>query len=222
MNQNAFLDTGVVIAFCFLLDRHHQNCEEYIREKQENDNDLYVSSEVEEEYSRKKSEVAEKLSEQVLEHRDFVSDFADDGELGPTDINEIQKSLQKWSKEASRFLMSYYNEKGNFVNKKEVLKDLRDLSREIEKTAMERKQAVDSATDKWEKREEHSELRSLLSVIHGSDREICIVAHDLACHADGETEFATTNPNDFVDDGREELILEHTELDCVVDLAKRR
>ena len=221
MSQNAFLDTGVVIAFCFLLDRHHRNCEDYLRERQDDGDNLYLSSEVEDEYSRKKSEIAEKLSGQVLEHRDFVGDSADDGQLGPLDINELQRNLSRWGKEASGFLVQYYEEKGNFVSKEEILRELRDLSREIEKTAIERKQTVDSATEEWEKREEHPELHSLLSVIHGSDRHICIVAHDLACHADGETELATTNPNDFVDDGREELILEHTELDRIVDLARR-
>ncbi|MCX2818040.1 hypothetical protein EGH25_01550 [Haladaptatus sp. F3-133] len=108
-----------------------------------------------------------------------------------------------------------------FAGKEEVLEELRNLSREIEKKAIERKSAVDSATVEWEKRDEYPELRSLLSVIHGSDRDICIMAHDLACHADGQTEFATTNPRDFVDDGRERLILENTEIDRVVDLAQR-
>jgi hypothetical protein len=221
MSRNGFLDTGVVIAFCFLLDSHHQNCKEYLGEMQEEGDSLYVSSEVEEEYSRKKSEIAEKLSEQVLEHRDFVTGFVDGRQMGPVEINEIQKNLRRWDEDASTFLIDYYDKKGNFAGKEEVLEELRNLSREIEKKAIERKSAVDSATVEWEKRDEYPELRSLLSVIHGSDRDICIMAHDLACHADGQTEFATTNPRDFVDDGRERLILENTEIDRVVDLAQR-
>ena len=136
------------------------------------------------------------------------------------EINEMKKNLRRWDEDASEFLAEYYEKQGSFVAKRDVLKDLRNISREIERAAVQRKRGIDSVTEMWTRRDEYPELRTLLSMIHSSDLEICLTAHDVACHTDDITEFATTNPTDFVDDGREELILEHTELDEIVDLAR--
>jgi hypothetical protein len=49
------------------------------------------------------------------------------------------------------------------------------------------------------------------------DMFVCVDAHDLATHLDTETGLATAD-SDFIEGGREKLILETTALAAIVDL----
>jgi len=53
-------------------------------------------------------------------------------------------------------------------------------------------------TEDWEQQGDHPDVKQALSMIHEPDRTWAVEAHDLAAHNGGRTEFATTNPTDFI------------------------
>lgn len=219
MVDSSLLDTGVVFGYCVPLDNHHDRCSEYV----ENVNGtLYTTQTVETEFGAMKHDRIQELSNAVLDHRRSVAEADLDGTLGPTDVDHLRNRVLDSDSDAAPCLYRFYDDLGSFVNRGEVLDRLSELAREVERVALQRKEALDVAVEEWRKRDDHPTVRSSLSAIHRTDRRICIEAHDLACNTDGETELATVNPRDFVDDGREELILDATEIDAVRDLAVRR
>lgn len=218
--QAIFLDTGVVIGYCFTLDDHHYNCQEYIEDNAESD--LFVSNRVEAEYRHAKHEVSKRLANAVRQHiQDIMKDDCE-GQLGPMDISHLKRDVLHRSNDARMFLAEYYDsEVGNFIDKDVLLQNLRSMAREIESFPLERKEDLDERLHVWERTEDHTSVDSALSMIHREDRHICIDAHDLACTRDCPTEFGTVNPRDFIDGGRRETILSVTEIDSIRDLAAR-
>ena len=218
MADRGFLDTGVVFGYCVPVDQHHSSCVTYVEE----DNNLYVSDEVESEYIQIKEERVDELADDVRDHVKRLESSSLDAQLDPMDINEIKKHHLNRGDDAYRFLYRFYDEElGNFAQLDRIKRKLRQAARDLETIALKRKRSLDEETTKWEPQSQHGDVRSTLSMIHQQDLDICIHAHDLACCCDGETEFATANPTDFVDDGRETAILKATELADIVDLANR-
>jgi predicted nucleic acid-binding protein len=181
MADRGFLDTGVVFGYCVPVDQHHSSCVTYVEE----DNDLYVSDEIESEYIRMKEERVDELADDVRDHVKHL------------ESSNLEAQLDR------------------------IKRKLRQAARDLETIALKRKRSLDKETTEWEPQDPHGDVRSTLSMIHQQDLDICIHAHDLACCCDSETEFATANPTDFIDDGRETVNLEATELADIVDLANR-
>lgn len=219
MLNSGFLDTGVVFGYCVPLDQHHFRCKNYI----ENHNgDLYTCPEVEKEYGRMKKSRIQDLSTEVLDHVQSLMQANLDESLGPMDIDHIKKQVLSRHNDAHPFLYWYYNnELSNFVQRDELISDLRGFARDIESVTIQRKQNLDSMIEEWSQTESHPEIRSSLSMIHQEDLDICINAHDLSNNIDNHLEFATTNPQDFVDDGREDVILNATKINSIQVLANR-
>lgn len=213
-----FLDTGVVIGYCFLLDDHHQNCKTYFEEH--STSDLFVSKTVEDEYNYTKQNVSHRLANAVREHiRAIKGDDCED-QLGPIELDRLQSQVLSRTNDAYQFLYDFYDEEiGNFVSKRDLCEKLRAMSREIESFPLERKRKLDSRITVWERMHNHDEIKASLSMIPGKDRKICIEAHDLGCWRASPTVFATVNPRDFVDEGREETILDITEINEIENLA---
>ncbi len=219
MARNSFLDTGVLLAFCFQTDSHHINCRDYLTN---NEYTFYISENVEEEYYHKEDELVDRYSSAILRHASDLKRSEYEGQLDSLDLNHIRNRMLDESNPAYRFLYRYYaDELPQFILVSELEERLRSLSREIEAIALSRKEELDGMVYEWERQEDQSHLEEALSAIHPSDRDICLDAHDLAVHKTADTEVATTNPRDFVDDGHRDLILENTGLDDVVSLAVR-
>jgi len=213
-----FLDTGVVIGYCFLLDDHHQNCRAYLEEHP--NSDLFVSKTVEDEYDYTKRNVSRRLANAVREHVRAVKRDNSENQLGPMELDRLQNRVLNRTNDAYQFLYDFYDEEiGNFVSKRDLCEKLRAMSREIESFPLERKRKLDSRITVWERTGNHDGIEASLSMIPGKDRKICIDAHDLGCWRASSTVFATVNPRDFVDEGREETILDVTEIDEIENLA---
>lgn len=218
MSWVAFLDTGVVIGYCFLLDDHHRNCRDYLEEN--TDADLFVSDTVEDEYDNTKRKVSRRLANGVREHVRTVKRDNCEDELGPVKLDRLQSQVLDRNNDAYQFLYDFYEEGiGNFIQKSELCQRLRAMAREIESFPLERKQELDTKVTIWECDSHHDGIEASLSMIPGKDRQICIEAHDLGSSRESHTVFATVNPRDFVDDGVEETILEVTAIDEIENLA---
>jgi len=217
MNRAAFLDTGVLLGYCFTVDSHHTPCKKYINESEY---DYFTSPTVETEYENVKYKLNTRYSEAVLDHVSDLRRSDLEGQLGPTDLDHTKKHILNRGNQAYNALYRYYDEiLPQFVQLEQVITQLRQLSRDIEQTALDRKNEIDALTRLWKVDEEYSGIRSALSDMHEPDLTICIEGHDLAVHMDTETELATCNPNDYTRNGREELILEHTalkEINCLI------
>lgn len=85
MCQATFLDTGVVIGYCFLPDSHHESCSEFVDSARDR-HDLYVSPTVEDEYDHAKRTVSERLARAIQDHVRAVSCDSVDGTLGPSEL----------------------------------------------------------------------------------------------------------------------------------------
>lgn len=217
MVKEAFLDSGVVLGFCFLTDMHHQKCRAYI---EENDYDISYSGRVENEFEKKRKELSIRYADAVRDHISSLQKSNYEGQLTPIDIREIREDVLDKDNEAHYFLKFYYQQKvQKYIEMEDLLDQLRSISRGIERHALKKKNELESKANVWMRFDSYPELQKALKSIHGEDREICIDAHDLALDTDGEMELATTNPNDFVRAGQRKLILENTALDDVVSLA---
>lgn len=219
MSESAFLDTGVVFGYCVPLDKHHFRCEEYIEDRS---GDLYTCSEVEKEYQQVMKKRIQDLSTAVLEHVQSLLKADLDESLGPMDLDHIKKRVLSRNNDAYQFLYRYYDDElSNFVQRDKLISDLRGLARDIETVSLKRKQQLDTIIEEWQMEGSHQDIRSSLSMIHQEDLTICLHAHDISTHRSGSLEFATTNPQDFIDDGREDIILEVTAIDSIRNLAIR-
>lgn len=216
-DSNSFIETGVLIGYCILLDPHHAKCKNYI---DRNGRNLYDSEDVHDEYENTKQEVTSRLSSAVLDHvRDLKKDSSQ-GYLGPMDMDRVKKNVLYRGNDAYQFLYRYYDDVVNKgVQKEELKENLREIARDIERLVASREKDLDSKVWEWQQQSEHPSVRSALAMIHEPDRTFVVQAHDLAAHNEGETEFATTNPSDFIYEGRKSTVLDNTDLDDVVDLS---
>ena len=215
--SSSFIETSVLVGYCILLDPHHSKCKSYINE---DDRELYTSEGVREEYENTRDSVSSRLSTAVFDHiRDLKSD-APQGYLGPMDVNNVKKNVLSRGNDAFQFLYRYYsNVVDQGIPKEELEQNLRGIGRDIDRLVASREEKLDQMIEIWERQEEHPEVQNALSMIHEPDRMWVIEAHDLASNNDGHTEFATTNPTDFVYEGRKNIVLENTALDDVMDLS---
>ena len=219
MKQTAFLDTGVVLAYCFTTDIHHYKCRNYI---EDDTLAIFISEDIEDAYQRKEPHLTERYSDAVLDHVSDIQCSEYEGQLDSLDIAHIRDDLLNPTNPARVFLSEYYqNVVPNFILLNELQKQLRELARNIEENAIIRKMELDDRLQIWERIHEYPSLDSELDSIHEEDRGVCIDDHDLATNRDGHTELATTDPKDFVRKGHREMIIEVTNLDEVVSLATR-
>lgn len=219
MSTAAFLDTGVVLGFCFRDDDHHFRCKQYLDDIERS---LYISDNVESEYLGRKPNLAEEVADGVFEHIDRLRSSSYEGQLDSMDTSQIRQNLIPLGNNASTTLNEFYkSEVPNFILLDELEDRLRDLARDIEQNANENMDWLLDRTVIWCRENTYPDIVEELLEIPEDDREICLDAHDVVVVNGNSTELATTNPTDFVDGGYRELILEHTYLDDVVSLAVR-
>lgn len=216
MTTATFLDTGVYIGYCLTVDKHHKPCQSYLSEEA----DLLFSSEtVLDEYPPAKQKASTRYSDAVRKHISDVKQSDLDGQLDPMDINRLKTQILDRRNELYNVLSEFYDDLPQFIHYNVVLEKLEGLERDIDTLAQRRKSNLDSKVDIWDPKEKHSDVRSELN-LHEPDLTICIDGHDLALHLSDDTELATANPTDFVQDGQDEHILEATAYSDVVDLSR--
>jgi hypothetical protein len=215
--SNSFIETGVLVGYCVLLDPHHTKCKKYV---DGDGRELYTSEGVQEEYETTRETVSSRLSSAVLDHvRDLKSDVSQ-GYLGPMDVDNVKKNVLHRGNDAYQFLYRYYDDVvNNGVQKQELESNLREIARDIDRLVASREDELEEMIEEWEQQDEHPSVEEALEMIHEPDRTWAVEAHDLAVHNGGTTEFATTNPTDFIYNGRKDTVLENTDLNDVVDLS---
>jgi hypothetical protein len=214
--SNSFVETGVLVGHCVLLDPHHTKCKSYINDSTV----LYTSHEVWSEYENTKRKVTGRLSSAVLDHVRDVENRVSEDYLDPMNVDRIKKRVLHQNNDAYRFLYRYYNDVvNNGVAREELEKNLREIARDIDRLVVSREEDLNAKVMYYEPVEDHKSVRNSLSDIHDPDRTYAVQAHDLACQSTCQTEFATTNPKDFVYNGRKEMVLSNTKLDDIVDLS---
>ena len=219
MSDASFLDTGVVLGFCFRDDSHHHRCRQYL---DNNDFVLFVSDHVVSEYLNREPSLAEEIADGIFNHIDRLRDSEFEGQLDSMDTSRIRQDLIAGHNVAGTTLHSFYrDEVPNYIQFDELTQRLRDLARDIEQNAIENREDLMDQAEVWERDEDYSEIDGELSEIPWDDRRICLDAHDVAEVTDYLMELATTNPTDLVDNGYRALILEETSLEDVVSLANR-
>lgn len=219
MSDASFLDTGVVLGFCFRDDSHHRRCRTYL---EDHDFALFVSNHVVSEYLNREPSLAEEIADGIFNHINRLRGSEFEGQLDSMDTSRIRQDLIAGHNAAGRTLHTFYREEvPNFIQFDDLTERLRSLARDIEQNAIQNRDSLMQQVDVWERDEDYSEINDRLSDIPWDDRRICLDAHDVAVVTGHLTELATTNPTDLVDDGYRELILDCTSLEDVVSLAKR-
>lgn len=220
MAENAFLDKGIILGYCFYLDPHHKRCREYIHT---GETDYYATDQITDIYDKKRAKLVREHQIAILNHIQRVKGNYS-GSLTSSDIEEIQASVDPGENPAWRFLRDYYNGKaGHSVY--EVTEGLRDIQQEIEQLATKRKDTLFPMLHGWLRFDQHEDVQEALAELKADDEEdfwVCIDAHDVAVHLDGSTELATTNPTDFAEIGHKDTILAHTALDEIQIVAAKR
>jgi predicted nucleic acid-binding protein len=219
MPDASFLDTGVVLGFCFRDDAHHYRCRQYL---DDHDFAIYVSDHVVSEHLNRETTLAEEIADGIFDHIDRLRNSEFEGQLDSMDTSRIRQDLIGGHNTAGTTLHAFYrDEVPNFIHLDDIIGRLRDLARDIEGSAIENRETLFEQAEVWERDEEYADIDDELSAIPWDDRRICLDAHDVAVATGHLTELATTNPTDLVDDGYRELILEHTSIEDVVSLANR-
>jgi predicted nucleic acid-binding protein len=219
MAEASFLDTGVVLGFCFRDDDHHYRCKQYL---EDHEFSIFISDHVEAEYLNRKPSLAEEVADGVFGHISDLKRSDYEGQLDSMDLAQIRQSMISSRNEAATTLRDFYqNELPNFVQVAEVTSRLRNLARDIEQLAEENQTWLLQRAEVWEREEEYEEIDDALAAIPWDDRRICLDAHDVVEQTDLETELATTNPQDLTEEGTRALVLAETSIDDIIDLAVR-
>jgi len=217
MSRSAFLDKGILLGFCFTVDTHHRPCLKYLTQE---GIEPYITEEIDAAFERNKSRLSTRYQEHILNHVSQLTKSNFEGEVGPMELRKIRKGLLDPGNNAFHFLEYYYREIApNVTSVYELKNQLRDLARDIEQLSLDRKEEFDELVQEWERGGEYPDVEKALSEIEGEDMWVCIDAHDLAVNKENETELATTDPKDMVDNGREDLILKNTSISKIIDLA---
>jgi hypothetical protein len=219
MPAASFLDTGVVLGFCFRDDSHHHRCRRYL---ERNDFALFLSDHVVSELLNREPNLAEEIADGIFEHIDRLRGAGFDGELDATDRSRIRQNHIGDDNEAGDTLYGFYRRLSGRIPFADLTERLRDLARDIEQNAIENREGLmERVEEVWERGEEYGDVDDALSAIPEDDRRICLDAHDVAEVTEQTTELATTNPTDLVEDGYRALILEETSVEDVVSVANR-
>lgn len=195
MTENAVLDKGLILGYCFFSDPHHERCLEYIDFEE---TDYFTTRQIEEIYHRKHQDIIRTHRRAILDHARNVTDGYG-GTLHEEDIQEIRAGIDRGNTPAWRYLLDFYRGRtGQDVYV--VTKELRNLARDLEQRAEQRKEVLYAELQSWLRIDSHEAVQEQLEPLRQRDEEdfwVCIDAHDIAANIAGDTELATTDPKDF-------------------------
>ena len=227
MVDSGFIETSIFIGYCVTADQHHDNCRSYVEgDSRDPDAELVSTERVRNEYYRTKDAVVSRLTKQLQEHRQRVKQFlrSCDDPIGLPVLESLKTQTLDSGWDIQEFMVDFY-EDYDYVYHENLNQDLRDLIRDIESLPRDRIDDLDERVTYYEPTDTYEEIDreiredSLFDEMESEDRSICLEAHDLAYVEGDDVEFATANPQDFCYDGREEKLLELTELAQIRNLA---
>lgn len=214
MCDAGFLDKGVLLGFCFRTDPHHARCRNYL----ESGVTPYITEEIEEAFERNRKRMTQDHADAIRLHVKDLRDSPHEGPLGRGDLRDIRENVLFAGNQVSEFLKRWYESQvQSGITFSELQDRLRYLARDIERRAYQRKEEFDDLVTVWDREDDYPEVKNALSEMSAEDMFVCVDGHDLAVHLEVETELATTD-SDFLEDGREGLILETTAIAAIVDL----
>ena len=214
MPDNVFLDKGILLGYCFTVDKHHQKCKDYLSKQGP---EVYITEYIDGVYEAKVETLIKRHREAILDHVNDLTRSHFDGEIGPMEAKKIKSQMLTTKNEAWRYLRDYYDNI-SISSVYQVKDELRGLTRELDKLAEERKEEFDERVQIWTREKEYSHLEEDLGALKADDEEdywVCVDAHDFADRTDGETELATNNPSDYGENSHGPAILEHTAIDTI-------
>jgi len=216
MSETGFLDKSVLLGFCFRTDPHHALCREYL----EADKEYYITEEIDRAFETNRERMTQNHSQSITLHIKDIRDSPHSGPLGMDDLQDIRENVLFSGNNVAEFLERWYElsvESG--ITASELEDRLRYFARDIERQAYRRKEEFDTLVTMWEREDDYPEVKEALSVMSAEDMFVCVDAHDVAVHLDSTTELATADESDFIENGRETLILDNTALDEIVGLS---
>lgn len=225
MPEISVLDTGLLLGATVEKDTHHEECIEYLLER----DICYVTPTVEAEFEHKGEEIRSTLADEISQHRQDVSTEVENERLSPGTIDWIQTNLLDRSLNSYRFLQEYYQtlrNKARFSNieRLQVVSDLEEMEFEVWEDESESYGGLESLIEYWvDPIPSYPEVERELLIYEGDDPVVCVEAHHIAAQEQPATELATTNPRHFIrqvgdePESREENILRVTDLAAVVD-----
>lgn len=220
MVQHSFLDKGVLLGYCFLVDVQYSKCRQYMHS---GSSDYYATPQIEDAFRKQKENFIKTHRKEILDHvRMLISNY--EGELSENEIEEIREGIDKYETDSWRYLLDFYKQQSE-TDVHQISNKLRRLAREIEQIADTRKRIVSDMLFDWIVTATYPNIRKGLEPLHQKDEEdfwVILDAHDLATNVKGQTEFATTNPSDFGDEQVSEAIINQTDIDQIKIISVRR
>jgi|APHM01.1.fsa_nt_gi hypothetical protein len=127
MTVDAFLDKGVVLSYCFLVDPAVEECRRSISAEGKQP---YATEHVERVFERKRDEILERQRSGVLSHcRTLRAKYSD--MLSKENVSELRAGIDRYENDAWRYLEDYYEGKpGGAVT--DVDRELRGLAHQSE------------------------------------------------------------------------------------------
>jgi|GEM_PF-2607947 len=218
----SFLDTGVVIGYCFYFDRHGLPSTRYITNKVKNGSlDAYRSDNVEREFQQRQSEKAQELSDEVALHRKEVQQQSLPKTIDKVAVQKILDTCLDPDWDIAPTIAKWYNRNISLpIEYGKLVKKLRALERLVESRHNRKKKDLDQMTEYHERDDSYPSIDTKLMEIHWDDRSICLDAHDVAKKNGTKLELATTNPKDLIKNGRRGLVKRETAISQVRDLSR--
>ncbi len=175
--MSIFLDTNAVIGYCFPADRWHPQCDRYI-DKQPS---VYTSKKVLAEWYQKKSFIEQVHTASILEHAATILKKMP----STIEITERNKLCAIAPSQIKPLMRLFYERKINFPISKNILYDMiQQFILELEGKQIHRFSSLKSKCTVHNRTASYPKEDSALKpVIHESDREILIDAHDLVLSA---------------------------------------
>ena len=219
--MNSFLDTSVVIGFCFYLDHHGVKCRRYVSDTiLYGGADGFKSTNVDREFNNKVDKKIPEIREELLQHRKKLLQSSVEGSLDALDLEDVKRDHIETDWEIELALKTWYDkEVDTGIGHDDLAERIRKLAKEIESRVNQRSSKLDENLTTISRTKSYSKIESKLTRIPSDDRAICLDAHHVAKNNGGQVELATTNPVHFVNNGREHLIKSETAISNIENLA---
>lgn len=209
---NHFLDTCIIIGYCFFPDKWHYESRRYL-DKYDGDS-FYSSKTCEKEFESKHKKLINKFRRAILRHRKAVERSSLEGTLNSLDIRKISAEVPS---DIRRFMHEYYSKQiPPSITKDDLLSRLRHLARDVETQPLSLyRQLCESISFHRASLPDGNVKSFFTDCLHTNDLRILLDAHDLA-YRRSPLYLVTTNTRDFYEFRKD--IAEHTKVEKIRDL----
>jgi hypothetical protein len=207
-----FIDANVLIGYCILADRWHDQCQII-----DNINNIWLSDKVLAEWSRKEIEIYKKRESLINRHRqDVRKNFPD-----MIEIDHRDKLIKRTSGEIRQFIERFYRDEIDFpLTRDELCNSIDLILLKIQSEKYQRFNLLKSRYNQHRRTKEYpQENKDLEKCVHNGngDRGIVIDAHDLSLNLPGQNLRFLTLDNDLSGECKD-LILKNLKIFEIIDL----